>query len=123
MPPAPVYSSKSFSTKPPAPSGGPWIQYQTPSLANGTFGGGVNVYYKNQAFSGNYAVRFNMNMVIGTGGFTIEGPLFGINHNGLETNWWLATTANFSGGPWASDGVWYWTQAPPDGAGGPWIQY
>jgi hypothetical protein len=85
---------------------------------NGTFGGGVNVYYKNQAFSGNYAVRFNMNMVIGTGGFTIEGPLFGINHNGLETNWWLATTANFSGGPWASDGVWYWIQGPPDGAGG-----
>src|ERR1043165_737015 len=35
MPPAPVYSSKSFSTKPPAPSGGPWIQYQTPSLAHG----------------------------------------------------------------------------------------
>src|ERR1043166_2043190 len=85
---------------------------------NGAYGGGVNVYYTNQAFSGNYSVRFNMNMVIGTGGFTVEGPLFGINHNGLETNWWLGTTANFDGGVYPSDGVWYWVEGPAGGAGG-----
>ncbi len=84
-----------------------------------TYGGGVNVYYTNQAFGGNYAVRFNMNLVNGDGSYTVEGVMFGINHNGMETNWWLGsgTTINNSG-PWASDGVWYWIQAPPGGYGG-----
>ena len=85
---------------------------------NGTFAGGVNVYYTNKVFKGDYAVRFNMNLVAGDGANILEGPLFGINHNGVETNWWLDSTAGFAGGPWASDGIWYWIQTPPGGYGG-----
>jgi hypothetical protein len=82
-----------------------------------TFSGGVNVYYKGQAFSGNYAVRFNMNLIEGASPtFAVEGVMFGINHNGLETNWW--TAYNGVTNSWASDGVWYWVQAPPGGSGG-----
>jgi len=84
-----------------------------------TYGGGVNVYYTNQAFSGNYAVRFNMNLVEGDGSDSVEGATFGINHDGLQTNWWLGSGVPVkNSGPWASDGVWYWIQAPPGGAGG-----
>lgn len=82
-----------------------------------TFSGGVNVYYKGQALSGNYAVRFNMNLIEGANAsFAVEGVMFGINHNGLETNWW--TAYNGVTNSWASDGVWYWVQAPPGGSGG-----
>jgi hypothetical protein len=83
------------------------------------YGGGVNVYYTNQAFSGNYAVRFNMNVVGGDGSLSVEGVMFGINHNGTETNWWLGNgTLAANTGPWASDGNWYWIQTPPLGYGG-----
>jgi hypothetical protein len=83
------------------------------------FAGGVNVYYTNQVFSSNYAVRFNMNLVEGDNSFSVEGVSFGINHNGSQTNWWLGGgTLELGSGPWASDGVWYWIQAPPGGAGG-----
>jgi hypothetical protein len=84
------------------------------------FGGGVNVYYTNKVFSGNYAVRFNMNLVEGNQGlYAVEGAMFGINHNGSESNWFLGSGALAPGsGPWASDGVWYWIQAPPGGSGG-----
>jgi hypothetical protein len=83
------------------------------------FAGGVNVYYTNKVFTGNYALRFNMNLVEGDNSFSVEGAMFGINHNGIETNWWLGGGVIQTGsGPWASDGVWYWIQAPPGGAGG-----
>jgi hypothetical protein len=83
------------------------------------FGGGVNVYFTNQLFSGNYAVRFNMNVVGGDNTYSVEGVMFGINHNGTETNWWLGNGAVAAGsGPWASDGVWYWIQTPPGSYGG-----
>jgi hypothetical protein len=83
------------------------------------YGGGVNVYYTNQVLSGNYAVRFNMNVVNGDNSYSVEGVMFGINHNGTETNWWLGNGNLAPGsGPWASDGVWYWIQSPPGGYGG-----
>ncbi len=84
-----------------------------------TYGGGVNVYYTSQAFSGNYAVRFNMNLVEGSGVFSVEGAMFGINHDGTQTNWWLGSgTPINNSGPWSRAGIWYWLQAPPGGAGG-----
>ncbi|MGH7952901.1 MAG: hypothetical protein ACREFE_13430, partial [Limisphaerales bacterium] len=87
--------------------------------ASVTYGGGVNVYLTNQVLQGDYAVRFNMNLVEGDGAYTVEGVMFGINHSGLETNWWLGSgTPINSSGPWPSDGIWYWVQAPPGGAGG-----
>ena len=83
------------------------------------FGGGVNVYYTNQLFQGNYAVRFNMNVVGGDNAFSVEGVMFGINHDGTQTNWWLGDGSVATGtGPWASDGVWYWIQTPPGSYGG-----
>lgn len=90
-----------------------------------TDAGGVNVYYKNKAFSGDYAVRFNMNLIEGISTYSVEGVMFGINHNGgahlgWQTNWWLGNGSYYTGttGPFASDGIWYWVQAPPGGAGG-----
>ena len=80
------------------------------------YGGGVNVYYTNQLFAGNFAVRFNMNVVGGDNTFSVEGVMFGINHNGTETNWWLGNGS--TSGTWASDGNWYWIQTPPGGYGG-----
>ncbi len=83
------------------------------------YGGGVNVYYTNQVLSGDYAVRFNMNVVEGDNAYQVEGVMFGINHNGMETNWWLGNgTPINNSGPWAADGVWFWIQTPPGGADG-----
>ena len=77
--------------------------------------GAVNVYYTNRAFSGDYAVRFNMNLIEGGGANVTEGVVFGINHSGTLSNWWWAS-GPLSGGPWASDGIWYWVSADPGGA-------
>lgn len=71
---------------------------------------GVNLYLTNAAFSGDYAVRFNMNIIYDSvDGFTTHGPIFGINHDGTQTNWWGSSVT--AGGPWAADGVWYWISA------------
>jgi hypothetical protein len=70
---------------------------------------GVNLYPIGQNFSGDYAVRFNMNIIEGyNSSYTTEGPLFGINHSGAQTNWWSGSTISGSVTNWASDGVWYW---------------
>jgi hypothetical protein len=79
--------------------------------------GAVNVYYTNVLLSGDYAVRFNMNLIQGqTTAVATEGAMFGINHGGVYTNWWygngpLTTTNNYS-----SDGVWYYVTAQPLGS-------
>jgi len=78
--------------------------------------GGVNLYPTNVTFGGDYAFRFSV--YLGQGGAlgsATEGPLFGINHDGMETNWWLGAGALF-GGPWSSDGVWYWLDSDTGGA-------
>ena len=84
--------------------------------------GAVNLYPTNVTFSGDYAVRFQMyaaqggeNGAVGASKAT-EGGMFGINHDGLETNWWGGSTP-IVGGPWTSDGVWYWMDSDPGGAG------
>ena len=77
----------------------------------------VNVYLMNHVFSGNYAVRFSMYIAEGqTLAAADEGPLFGINHDGTETNWWYGS-GTLTGGPWTADGVWYWIDAMPAGIG------
>jgi hypothetical protein len=102
------------------PPGGATNALRITCLKNISFSaaGGVNVYYTNQVFSNNFAVRFNMNVVESDNAFPVEGPLIGINHNGVETNWFLGNGSIISGGPWAADGVWYWVQTPPGGASG-----
>ena len=83
--------------------------------------GAVNLYPTNVTFSGDYAVRFSMYAAEGgkTGAVgaskTTEGPMFGINHDGLETNWW-AGSLPVVGGPWTSDGVWCWMDSDAGGA-------
>ncbi|MEY4917277.1 MAG: hypothetical protein RL616_1190, partial [Verrucomicrobiota bacterium] len=77
--------------------------------------GAVNCYFTNLFLSGNYAVRFNMNLVEGqTTANSTEGAIFGINHTGSQSNWW------YGGGfitnqTWTSDGVWYYVTAQPAG--------
>jgi hypothetical protein len=91
-------------------------------LFNPGAAGGVNVYYTNRAFSGDYAVRFNMNVIEGRS-YTTEGVQFGINHSGSLSNWWWGSGPLY-GGPWASDGVWYYVSADPGGAvGGDYFEY
>jgi hypothetical protein len=74
---------------------------------------GVNLYPTNVSFQGNYAVRFNMNVILDTAGATTHGPLFGINHTGFQTNWWAGSGVVAGNGPWAMDGLFYWVS--PDG--------
>jgi hypothetical protein len=73
---------------------------------------GLNLYPSGQSFSGNYALRFDMYLAVGSSGlFTTELALFGLNHDGLHTNWFKN-----SGVPagWTFDGLWCWIEA--DGA-------
>lgn len=85
-----------------------------------TSNAGLNLYPTNTSFSGDYAVRFSMNTIIDTAAGTTQGPLIGINHNGLQTNWWAASGV-VAGGPWAMDGVWYWISADAGAAAGDYI--
>jgi hypothetical protein len=48
---------------------------------------GINVYPNGQSFSGNYAVRFDMYLMVGNAASTTEYALFGINHSGSKPNW------------------------------------
>ena len=100
------------------PSGNSTALHMTCNKANGAGAnvgapGGVNVYYTNQVLSGNYAVRFSMNLVEGASGFSAyqhEGALFGINHSGTLSNWWYSAGTN-SGATYSSDGVWYFVSS------------
>ena len=47
-----------------------------------------------------------------------EGAVFGINHDGTEANWFLGAGTIDSGGPWPSDGLWYWIDSTPTGTSG-----
>ncbi len=58
---------------------------------------GVNVFPKDQVFSGNYAVRFDMFLSAGSGAGTTEHAIFGVNHSGDIVSRNAAT----------GDGVWF----------------
>lgn len=78
--------------------------------------GAVNVYYTNLFLSGNYAVRFNMNLIQGqTTANSTAGAIFGINHTGTASNWWYGS-GFITNQTWTSDGVWYYVTAQPGGA-------
>jgi hypothetical protein len=77
--------------------------------------GALNVYYTNLWLNGDYAVRFNMNLIqCQSNASATEGAVFGINHSGSLSNWWYGggfiTNQN-----WSSDGVWYYVTAQPAG--------
>jgi hypothetical protein len=104
-------------TVPPPPTGNVNALHLTCNKNNSTSPapGAVNAYYTNLWLSGNYAVRFSMNMIQSqTTPTATEGALFGINHSGSLSNWW------YGGGfltnqTWSSDGVWYFVTAQPAG--------
>jgi hypothetical protein len=65
----------------------------------------VNVYPKNKTFSGDYALRFDMYLIVGTVA-TTEHSLFGINHSGTKTNWFRNSAGGVPAG-WTFDGLFY----------------
>lgn len=65
----------------------------------------INVYPKNKTFAGNYALRFDMYMVVGQAA-TTEYTLFGINHSGTKTNWFRNSAGGVPAG-WTFDGLFY----------------
>lgn len=65
----------------------------------------VNVYPRNQSFAGDYALRFDMYMIVGTAA-TTEYSLFGINHSGTKTNWFRNSAGGVPAG-WTFDGLFY----------------
>ena len=78
--------------------------------------GAVNVYYTNLWLSGNYAVRFNMNVIEGqTTATATEGVMFGVNHTGTCSNWWYGSGPTGTN-TFASDGIWYYMTAQPAGS-------
>ena len=89
---------------------------------------GVNLYLTNKVFSGNYAVRFNMNMTEGgASDYTTEGPLFGINHGGTYTNWWsgsalVSAPPGWTTTNWSSDGIWYWMSSDGGASAGDYLE-
>ena len=113
----PLSSAPGGFTLPPPPGGNSSALHLTCNKANATSPapGAVNAYYTNLFLSGNYAVRFNMNIIEGqVTSRSTEGVLFGINHTGTCSNWW------YGGGfitnqTWSSDGIWYYVTAQPSG--------
>jgi hypothetical protein len=78
--------------------------------------GAVNAYLTNRFLSNDFAVRFSMNIIQGSGGNGLtEAAVFGINHSGSLSNWYFGSGANSNLGPWASDGIWY--SVTSDGGG------
>ena len=91
---------------------------------------GVNIFPTNVTFSGDYAIRFNMNAIqCGNTGSATEGALFGMNHAGIYTNWWSGSGVpsypnNDTSYNWESDGIWAWMDSDTGGAGaGDYILY
>jgi hypothetical protein len=78
--------------------------------------GAVNCYYTNLFLTGDYAVRFNMNIIEGqTTANSTEGAVFGINHTGSQSNWWYGGGV-LTNQTWSSDGIWYYVTAQPGGS-------
>jgi hypothetical protein len=100
---------------PPPPGGDPHALHLTANKSqNPGAPGAINAYLTNLFLSGNYAVRFQMNLIQGQVNQT-EGAVFGINHTGNSSNWWYGSgfITNIN---WSSDGVWYYMTAQRGGA-------
>jgi len=74
---------------------------------------GVNIYPKGQTFTGNYAVRFDMYLMVGNAASTTEYALFGINHSGTKANWFRNSAGGVPNSP-TFDGLFFGVEA--DGA-------
>jgi hypothetical protein len=74
---------------------------------------GINVYPNGRSFSGNYAVRFDMYLMVGNASSTTEYALFGLNHGGTQANWFRNSSGGVPNNP-AFDGLFFGVEA--DGA-------
>ena len=100
-----------------APNGSATALRMTVNKDEGTaFGAaGVNVYPLGKSFTGNFALRFSMNLVQHDGASTTEFATFGINHSGTKSNWFQFSGDLVNNTPKDSDGIWYGVVA--DGSG------
>lgn len=80
--------------------------------ATGLGAAGINLYPNGKSFSGNYAVRFDMYLMVGNAASTTEYALFGINHSGTRANWFRNSTGGVPNGVF--DGLFFGVEA--DGA-------
>ena len=97
------------------PSGSPTALRMTVNKNGSAASAGANLYPTNASFSGNYAVRFQMNLIQGSYSYTYnEGALFGINHTGTNVNWWANDVVPDSG-VWPSDGILFLVSSTPNG--------
>lgn len=65
----------------------------------------LNFYPASQSFTGNYALRFEMLMVVGTVSGT-EHAIFGVDHSGTKTNWFRSGGVG-NGAATNQDGEWF----------------
>ena len=72
-------------------------------------GAGINVYPNGKTFTGDYAVRFDMYLMVGGTASTTEYALMGINHSGTKTNWFRNSGDGVVGGSF--DGLFYGVEA------------
>lgn len=72
-------------------------------------GAGINVYPNGKTFSGDYAIRFDMYLMVGAAASTTEYALMGINHSGTKTNWFRNSGDGVAGGSF--DGLFFGVEA------------
>ena len=70
---------------------------------------GINLYPTGKSFKGNYALRFDMYLMVGNAASTTEYALFGINHSGNATNWFRNSGGGITNGTY--DGVFFGVEA------------
>lgn len=70
---------------------------------------GINFYPNGRSFSGNYALRFDMYLMVGNAASTTEYALFGINHSGNATNWFRNSAGGITNGTY--DGLFFGVEA------------
>ncbi len=100
---------------PPAPHGADTLGIKlTVNKDEGSAAGaaGINIYRDGVTFSNNYALRFDMYLLVNSGAGTTENAIFGINHSGNNTNWFRASGNGFTNSSY--DGIWFLVGA--DGA-------
>jgi len=121
------YSFYPYGAIPPAPhSGGDThgLFLQVNKADGNPAAAALNLYPKDQTFSGNFALRFDM-YLIPPFSATTEYALFGLNHSGNQTNWFRNSSAGFPGvSPtgWSFDGLFYGVETDA-GALGDYVLY
>lgn len=102
------YSFFPFGVIPPAPHSGTdthGLFLQVNKMDGNPAAAAVNLYPNSQTFSGNYALRFDMYLVVPATAVT-EYALFGINHSGAKTNWFRNSASGVPAGT-TFDGLFY----------------